>query len=470
MDKVSDNKSWANWWSGRSGRDQLVIASAVGVILVFFAAAVAWALMPQYRLLLSNLSAEDAANIANQLALEKIRYRLDEKNGRLMVDEADLDLARMYVMERGLPQNQPVGFELFDESDFGMTDFNQRINYQRALEGELTRTIMALDEVDHARLHLVIPEVSLFKRQDEVPKASLTLSLKPGATLSQRSVQGIQNLIASAVPGLVSERVAIHDNFGSPLSTATADPLSGGIVAARLEAKRSYEAYLSRKAQDVLDRSFGVGAAAVMVDVEVDHDRKQLTRSEVLPVREGVTGAVTGLRSLRGSPGADGEGEEISDLAPRNATAEVKYEVGRQEEKIDVTAGAIRRMTVGVLVPVGTLPEERQRIADTIANAIGLDTRSRGDSITVQELGAAARTLRMAEKLEPMPAATSTVIDWKKTALLVATVLAVLALLLAVYSWMRSGGQLSQTEREQLLKDVRGLLERMDAPAGRAVP
>ena len=465
MDKGSGNMSFVNWWSGRSGRDQLVIASAVGVILVFFVAAVAWAMMPQYRLLLSNLSAEDAANIANQLALEKIRYRLDEKNGRLMVDEADLDMARMYVMERGLPQNQPVGFELFDESDFGMTDFNQRINYQRALEGELTRTIMALDEVDHARLHLVIPEVSLFKRQDEVPKASLTLSLKPGATLSQRSVQGIQNLIASAVPGLVPERVAIHDHLGAPLSTATADPLSGGIVTARLEAKRSYEAYLSRKAQDVLDRSFGVGAAAVMVDVEVDHDRKQLTRSEVLPVREGVTS----LRSLRGSSGVDSE-EEISDLAPRHATTEAKYELGRQEEKIDVTAGAIRRMTVGVLVPVGTLPEERQRIADTIANAIGLDARTRGDAITVQELGAATRTLRMAERLEPKPEGTRTVIDWKNTALLVAMAFAVLALLLAVYSWMRSGGQLSQTEREQLLKDVRGLLERMDAPAGRVAP
>ncbi len=460
------NMSFGKWWTARPVRDQLVIAGGAGLILVFFVAALIWALMPQYRVLLSNLSAADAANIANQLALEKIRYRLEEKDGRLLVDENDLDVARMYVMERGLPQSRPVGFELFDESDFGMTDFNQRINYQRALEGELTRTIMALEEVDHARLHLVIPEVSLFKRQDEVPKASLTLSLKPGATLGARSVQGIQNLIASAVPGLVPERVAIHDHLGSPLSTDASSPLSGGVIAARLEAKHSYEAYLSRKAQEVLDRTFGSGAAAVMVDVEVDHDRKQLTRSEVLPLRAGAKQRV----SRAAMPAEFPEDEEIVESPAAEAASSGKYEMGRQEEKIDVTAGAIRRMTVGVLVPVGTLPEERQRIADTISNAIGLDIHKRGDSITVQELGAAARTLRMAERLGPPPATTRTVIDWKNTALLCATLIALLALLLALYSWVRSGGQLSQSERDQLLKDVRGLLERMDGPSGKAVP
>ncbi|WP_162932219.1 flagellar basal-body MS-ring/collar protein FliF [Solimonas sp. K1W22B-7] len=466
--------SFAKWWAARPGRDQLVIGGAVFLILAVFVAAVVWSLAPRYRVLLSNLSAVDAANIANQLALERIRYKLDEKHGRLEVAEDDLDVARMYVMERGLPQSRPVGFELFDESDFGMTDFNQRINYQRALEGELTRTIMALDEVDHARLHLVIPEVSLFKRQDEVPKASLTLSLKPGAALSARSVQGIQNLIASAVPGLAPERVAIHDHLGGPLSTDAADPLSGGIVAARLEAKRSYEAYLSRKAQEVLDRRFGAGSAAVMVDVEVDHDRKQLTRSEVIPVREGVTGAVTGLRSLRGAASSSeliDEDEEQPRLAPPNATTEVKYEVGRQEERIDVTAGAIRRMTVGVLVPVGTAAEERQRIADTIANAIGLDAARRGDSITVQELGSAAVSLRMANSLAPEQVSARSVIDWRNTALLVAVILAALALVLALHSWYRSGGgQLSQAERERLLGDVRSLLERTDAPPGRPLP
>lgn len=465
--------SSSKWWTARPGRDQWVIGGAVFLILVAFVVAVIWALAPRYRVLLSNLNAVDAANIANQLALERIRFKLDEKNGRLEVAEDDLDVARMYVMERGLPQSRPVGFELFDESDFGMTDFNQRINYQRALEGELTRTIMALDEVDHARLHLVIPEVSLFKRQDEVPKASLTLALKPGAVLNARSVQGIQNLIASAVPGLTSERVAIHDHLGTPLSTDAADPLSGGVVALRLEAKRSYESYLSRKAQEVLDRSFGEGAAAVMVDVEVDHDRKQLTRSEVIPVREGVTGAVTGLRSLRGPQtdyGFDEEDEEQPSLAPSSATTEVKYEVGRQEERIDVTAGAIRRMTVGVLVPAGTSIEARQRIAETISNAIGLDAVRRGDLITVQELGAAPLSLRMADRLAPELAPARTVIDWKNTTLLVAGILAVLALILALYSWSRSNaGQLSQAERERLLSDVRLLLERMDDAPGKPV-
>jgi flagellar M-ring protein FliF len=462
------NMSLGKWWAARSGRDQLVIVAGAVLILVFFVVALAWALMPQYRVLLSNLSAADAANIANQLALEKIRYRLEEKDGRLLVDENDLDVARMYVMERGLPQSRPVGFELFDESDFGMTDFNQRINYQRALEGELTRTIMALEEVDHARLHLVIPEVSLFKRQDEVPKASLTLSLKPGATLGSRSVQGIQNLIASAVPGLLPERVAVHDHLGTPLSTDASSPISGGVIAARLEAKHSYEAYLSRKAQEVLDRTFGAGAAAVMVDVEVDHDRKQLTRSEVLPVREGGAARLPRPVLSEESP----ENEDAGDAQPSGAAGEAKFEAGRQEEKIDVTAGAIRRMTVGVLVPVGTLPEERQRIADTIANAIGLDTYKRGDSITVQELGTATRALRLSDRLAPAPVAavTRTEIDWRNTALLGATIAALLALVLALHSWARSGGQLSQAEREQLLKDVRGLLERMDAPSGRPAP
>lgn len=456
-----------DWWVTKTPRDRLIIGASLAVLAAAFVAALIWAAMPRYRVLLSNLNAVDAANVANQLALEKIRYRLDEKKGQIMVAQGDLDLARLYVMERGLPQSRPVGFELFDEADFGMTDFNQRINYQRALEGELTRTIMALNEVDHARLHLVIPEVSLFKRQDEKPKASLTLSLKPGSSLTAQHVQGIQNLIAAAVPGLVPEHVAIHDQFGAALSLDPADPLAGGLVAARLEAKRAYEAYLSRKAQDILDRAFGPGAGAVMVDVEVDHDRKQLTRTEVLPVREGVTGAVTGLRSQRGNRSPMTPGEVIDDepdreLVPQNATTEVRYEVGKQEEHVQVTAGAIRRMTVGVLVPRGLAEEQRQRIADTIASAIGLDPVRRGDSISVQELAA----IPAAAAVKPTKASkasfalgnfeSSEAMIWA-----IGAALAVLVAAFAAFSLGRGGSQprLSLPERERMLTDLRRWLD-----------
>lgn len=458
-----------SWWSEKNPRDRLIVGAGILVTFAFFVGALVWLFVPGYTVLLSNLSPADAANVANQLALEKIRFRLDEKKGTLMVDRGDLDLARMYVVERGLPQSRPIGFELFDKSDFGMTDFNQRINYQRALEGELTRTIMVLDEIEHARLHLVIPEVSLFKRQDEIPKASLTLALKPSAQLTQQRIEGIQQMIASAVPGLLPQNVVIHDQMGNPLSADGSASLSGGAISARLEAKRSYETYLARKAQEILDRAFGPGAAAVMVDVEVDHDHKQITRTEVIPVKEGVTGAVTGLRSMRGGRAAKAPEDPAAppSLTPQDATTEIKYEVGRAEEKIDVTAGAIRRMTVGVLVPIGTSDEDKQRIAETVANSIGLDVQHRGDAIAVQELGEGARPLVQHDAVVPIP---PPMIrgqeDWSFSRILLGAV-AVLFALIAAYQWGSSRGSLSTADRRKLLGEVNRLLDLADAQSGR---
>jgi flagellar M-ring protein FliF len=451
------------WWDAQTANARLTLAAASAVGLAIIIAGAIWATQPSYEVLFTGLDAQDASAIANRLSLEHIKYKLDNKEGRILVAERDLYDARVKVMEHGVPLRHPVGFELFDSADFGMTDFTQRINYQRALEGELTRTIGALDEVVNARLHLVLPEETLFHEGGEAPKASLTLLLKPGASLAPARVAGIQRLIAASVPGLQSEQVTIHDQQGVSL---TGDTAHGPAPVDRLDAKRAQEAYLARKAQDVLDQAFGVGAAAVMVNVELDLDRRHIVRNEVLPVGGGVTGAVTRLHSTRqGIPSAPAV-EDDEDEAPqrqtvsRPVTTDVEYATGRQEETVDVMAGSVKRITVGVLLPGNAPIEVQQQIGALVGDAVGVD-RARGDSVSVVPMHIAA-----SHPVAPQAGSGPLVRAVGGTSLAnperwLLGLLAGLFLVAALfYAWGRANREpkLTAVEREQLLADIRSWL------------
>lgn len=368
---------------------------AVGILLfvvgIVFAAIVA--LRPSYEVLFSQLSSQDMTSIANQLTAEGVAYKVDEDGGRILVKKRDVHASRIKVMEAGIPLNQPVGFELFDHAEFGMTEFTQRINYSRALEGELTRTIAALREVERARLHLVLPEGRLFDSEKTQPKAALTLWVRPHMQLSAERISGIQRLIASSVPELQPDAVAIHDDKGASL-VAGQTPSPADSINARVDAKRAVESYLANKAQALLDRSFGPSSAIVQIDADLEHDRREIVRDEVLPLRSGQIGAVTGLKSLRGGVFGrpeivDGEDEYRPAAPVGDVTTEVKYESGRQHETVSVATGAVKRLTVSVLVPRSASEEVRRGISTAVANAVGLNAE-RGDTVSVIGVPAAA--------------------------------------------------------------------------------
>jgi flagellar M-ring protein FliF len=378
--------NWREWWDERSGSERLALAIGVPVFLICIVVGAMFAFRPSYEALFSGLSSQDVTSIANQLAAEGVAYKVDEENGRILVPRQQVHDTRIKVMEAGIPLHRPVGFELFDHVDFGMTEFTQRINYQRALEGELTRTILALKEVERARLHLVLPEERLFSSDSTQPKAALTLSIRPNMRLSAERVAGIQHLISSSVPGLSPGGVAIHDDKGASLVGSGGSSM--GHVNARIDAKRAVESYLADKAQALLNRSFGAGNAIVQIDAVLEHDQRQITRDEVIPVRGGVTGAVTGMKSLRGPARTSdidpesGEARLTSRAVTGDLTTEVKYEAGRLHETVSVATGAVKKLTVSVLVPMSTNEDLRRSVLTAVGNAIGVDLE-RGDTVSV---------------------------------------------------------------------------------------
>lgn len=368
--------AWMAEWEARPLPHRIALAIALAAALVLPAVAAWWLMRSPYEVLFAGLRPEDAASIAAQLSADGTDYELDD--GVVRVRQGGVHAARLRVMERGLPLQGPVGFELFDHVELGASDFTQQVNYQRALEGELVRTVSALDEVEHARLHLVLPSASPFRRPSETPKASLTLILRPGAVLSAARVRGIRRLVAAAVAGLAPGEVAVQDQAGTSLGGEGA----GSSAGADLETKQAHEQYLAAKAQAVLDRAFGVDVARVLVDVTLDPERRHVTREEALPVAGGVTGAVVRQRA---SAAPRAEGESARNRAGAPLDTEVEYQVGRQVEEIERTAGAVRRLTAAVLVPPGTDESTRHRMESAVASALGADT-TRGDTVVVQEM------------------------------------------------------------------------------------
>jgi flagellar M-ring protein FliF len=366
-------------WTDMNGRNRIGLLVGVLLILVFLVAAVIWLLQDRYAVLFSDLQPGDAAGVVEELERMKVDYQLAEGGTQILVPEDSVHETRIKLMGSGLPLSGGIGFEIFDNSDFGMTEFAQRINFQRALQGELTRTIMSLKEVKFARVHLVMPEDGLFKRENAAPSASVTLFLRRGNTPPDEQILGIQRLVSAAVPGLKAAQVTVTDQNGITLSRQIAEEHGIEAVSARLQQKKAVEQYLAAKAQEVLSRAFDSDQAMVSVDATLDFSATTTTRESVLSP-EGSTG--TGILRRRESKfgaGSAGKSDEAS------VTTEVEYQLGRSVAQIVETPGRIMRLSVGVLVPDTVSPERREQIKELVAVAVGLDM-ARGDAVAVYPL------------------------------------------------------------------------------------
>lgn len=347
----------------------------MGLVLVLAGAALFWLWGDEKAVLFADLEPQDAAGIVAELERMKIDYSLQDGGRRVLVDADTVHETRLKLMGSGVPLAGGVGFELFDEEDFGTTEFAQKINYQRALQGELARTIMAIDEVKLARVHLVLPETSVFKQKKTPTSASVTLVIEPGRRLVREQVSGIQRLVAASAPGLALEQVTILDQRGVTLVGSVSDEEDLRGVGQRLERKRDLEEYLSKKIQSVLDRIFGVGTAAVTVDVVMNLSRVRKTQERYFPARDSESGVV----KRRDSTTVTEKGGKERD---RKSTTEVEYQLSKGVEQIITTPGSIERVSVAVVVPFGTSEAEVTHIREMIGSAVGLET-ARGDSIAV---------------------------------------------------------------------------------------
>ena len=372
-----------------------IALAAVVLLLLAGAVVLAWRFMtPEYQVLFSELEAQDASAIISELDRMKVAHRLQDEGRTILVESHDVYPTRLKLMSKGVNLRGTVGFELFSDSDFGMTEFAQKINYQRAMQGELARTIMALEEVRAARVHLVIPDSGLLRRGDSHGKASITITTRPGRQLQPAQVLGIQRLVAAAVPQIEPAAVTILDNRGVALNAA-ADGDGGAAMAggdARLDIKRQTEAYFIEKAGKVLDRAFGPGRAIVTVDVLLNHEALKVTQEQVL-VAAGGGGEGAVVRSKQTSQ-SDGRPRAAAVVQASDAGAaarsessvnEVEFQHGKRIEQIVTAPGAIRRLSVGVVLPETLPPAQAQKLTEVVSMAVGLN-QARGDGIAVYSL------------------------------------------------------------------------------------
>jgi len=390
-------------WTGLSRVGRVALFGAIGAALVLTAGMFYWASRSNDQVLFSELDPRDAAAIVSELKRMKVPFQIGDDGTKILVDGKSVHEVRLSLMSRGVPISGGVGFEIFDNKDVGMTESMQKINYQRALQGELARTIMANDQLKSARVHLVVEEGGLFSRDKAHPKAAVSVVLKPGAHLSGDQILGIQRLVAAAVPGLDASQVTITDQRGIALSTEVDADASGAPATGKLRLKKQADEYLTRKVSEVLDRAFGPGQAIVSVDATLNFDEIRRTDQNIVPLRghgDEIGAVVRRRESIYRQPSAAGAGAatalkttdttgdrpaETAAGGTLTSTNEVEYELSKSGEQVLSTPGGIRRISVGVIVPQPLSDDQLARIRDIVSMAVGFNA-DRGDAISVEPL------------------------------------------------------------------------------------
>jgi flagellar M-ring protein FliF len=402
---------------------KLSLAGVALLSLIFFAVLIMQSQVADYSLLFGNLSAGDAAAVTAKLKEQKVPYRLKDQGKAIYVPTEQVYQTRIELAGAGLPRGGGVGFEIFDKQSFGMTDFAQKINYLRALQGELDRTIASLDPVAAARVQLALPPKRLFQEQQEKSTASVLLKLVGGQSLSHSQIQGIVHLVAGSVAGLNPAQVSIVDSTGRVLYPKSEDELGGPMTAGMLDYQQMVERRLEHRAQALLDRALGVGNSLVKVTAQVDFSQREQTqesydpkataiRSEQVTEQKGGTPTSTG-----GVPGSqsnmNGASPTGGNFIPTSRSQDTtNYEVSKVVKKLVEPVGTVKKISVAVLVAerkgapakggkptyVPRNAKELQSIQDMVQSALGLDA-SRGDKIVV-----VSRPFESSLLDEPLPA------------------------------------------------------------------
>lgn len=366
-------------WVERLGGPRRVGILGVGLLSVLLILGVArWAAAPEWIPVMRDVSLESAGEITDRLGEAGIEYRLADGGARLLVPAADLARARvMLARDGGLTLSGRPGMELFDQPSWGMTDFTQRINYRRALEGELERTIGEMRTVEAAKVHLAMAESPGFRQPDRPAEASVVLKLRGGQRPDEEVVRGIAHLVSSSVDGIDAERVSVLDDTGRLLSS----PYESGSVAAaatrNLETRRAVEQYLETKAEDLVSRMVGPDNIRVQVSADLNYNQIQRTTESVDPDGQ----VIASEQRAEIIPGAEG-GAGSTNLS-------ANYLNSRTVESFSSAVGAIRQLTVAVMLNEGAAgegevwTEERlAKVQGLVRNAVGIND-TRGDRISV---------------------------------------------------------------------------------------
>ena len=270
-------------WLQLGAAQRVSVISATFVMLVGFGALAFWSSRTDYNLLYGRLSDGEAAKVIAALDDAKIPYKVGGGGSSIMVAADKVHLVRMQLAGKGIPRGDGVGFEIFDKPNFGISDFVQRANYVRAVQGELSRTIGQLDEVESARVMIVLPENRLLLDKDKYATASVFVRVRGNSQLAPQSINSIRFLVANAVEGLKPNHVTVVDNLGNVLSENSDNDSLTGLTSTQLAARRNLEQYLGKKAQDMLEKVLGPGQAIVRVSADINYDTINRTEEKFDP-------------------------------------------------------------------------------------------------------------------------------------------------------------------------------------------
>lgn len=338
-----------------------------------------------YKVLYSNLETEEAAAITEQLKKSNYKYKLENDGRTISVEAKQLYETRMVLAREGLPKSHGLGYELFDKTNFGMTDYVQKINARRALEGELQRTIEGLEEVKAARVHIVIPEPTIFLDQQKDAKASVVVKCTPGKQLNKDQIRGITNLVSSSVDGLKPQNISIIDFEGKLLTSPFSDDEEALASSHNMELQQNVEKYLENKANQILTDVLGPSKAYVRISCDLDFDQVEKTMEKYDPESKVIRSEERSDETVKNAPDGDNQKE-------RSLT---NYEIDKTVQHIVQEVGNVKRLTISVAVDgkyetgkdgkssyIARTPEEIQNIEDIVKNSVGYDL-ARGDQIAV---------------------------------------------------------------------------------------
>ena len=407
-------------------KSRISLGLGIAALIAVLVALTMWSSQGDYKVLYANLSDKDGGTIIAQLSQMNVPYRYTEGGGAILVPAAQVHDLRLKLASQGLPKGSVVGYELMDGARFGQTQFQERLTFQRGLEGELTRSITSMPSVQNARVHLALPNQNGFFREQQKPSASVMLTLYPGRTLDRAQVAGIVHLISSSVPEMNPKAVSVLDQTGTLLSGASDTTSGGGLDAQQLQYVNQIEASYNKRILDILEPVVGRDNLRAQVTADIDFSQVESTSEEFKP-NQGAN-ATASVRSTQSSeqsgsngsgatgiPGATSNQPPVAATAPltgasqalqtaqgggagqsnssRNAVT--NYEVDKTVKVTRNATGSVKRLNAAVVVnhrsmtdakgkttSVPLTPEEIEKLNTLVRESIGFK-QERGDSVKV---------------------------------------------------------------------------------------
>ena len=417
-----------NWLQRLSALDRsqrMRLGAGIALLVVAAVAAMVMGRQPDYKVLFSNLSDKDGGAIVAQLSQMNVPYKHADGGGAILIPAERVHDVRLRLATQGLPRGSVTGFELMETNRFGMTQFQERLNFQRGLEGELTRSIQALSSVQGARVHLALPNQNGFFREQQKPSASVLVSLHPGRILDRAQLAGIVHLVASSVPELAPSAVSVLDDTGKLLSQSPDAAGEDGINAQQLLYVQQIEQQYARRIMEILEPVVGRNNVKAQVSAELDFSRTESTSEQFRPNQTPDSGAIrsqqvlessgTANKTATGVPGAVANQPPAPSAAPVNGANPAPTTGGQQgaeestskresttnyevDKTVKVTRGnnwAIKRLSAAVVVnyqalaeekggasPKPLTPEQIEQMTGLVRETIGFN-KERGDSVNL---------------------------------------------------------------------------------------